>query len=997
MWGFLSGTIIGLSQIMTLLLHQSSELTLSSLQAVMVLPQPEWLGPALLPFFGLLSGILAERFRLRGIVSEKDNRQLKKANQALQKQLDQYERQLGDLSRDRAYSRSWDDTLANQPAAEHLASLLIDSMIQRDRNTGLPDRLFHLLCQARPETLGVFDLKGHLIRANEALLALYGFSPSERAGLRSLDDLLLPDASKRAAAFLLSALSTDGASESGLQIKSTDGGFSKLAIPPIIDLTCTGSPKAIMATMGKQQPRQAVSTLTARALDQNHFPDPDELIRRDFCCLSEDGRITFVSQNLAGRIGRDSDQLLGQRFIRFISHRSTVHFESFLKACHEGNPASARIEMLAPKDCRVFFHFEAIPSIGASGRYLGAAILATDITSETLAKEELSHRLSMEKLISSMSTRFISIRSEELDAEIEQALRLVGDLEEAEESVVEIFASGRIRNPARFSVVNARLSAGRPMTGSGQASVVDRLETVTVPIVIESERLGCFRFHLESYRMSWLESDLELIRLIGEIIINARIRMENEQAIKLNETRLATTLHSIGEAVIATDTQGHILNMNRQAELLTGWNRQNAISKPVDQVFSPVRSPAQPVTGSPDVQNLHHFSETDFSEVLQAADGQRRFISVKRDQIEDPSGNLYGEVIVFRDVTKEKQENDEIRYISYHDKLTGLYNRAFFEEELNRLNTPRQYPITLILGDCNGLKIANDIFGHLEGDRLLQTIANILRSATRHEDIVARWGGDEFAIILPRTDEQAASILRDRILQLCAEAESNPIKPSLALGSATNSDGSSDLVGLLKLAEDRMYRHKLMEGKSARSTILNSIEKMIYEKSCETEEHASRLSEISRRIGREVGLSDYEMEELSLLSVLHDMGKIGIPDNILTKPGSLSDEEWEIMKKHSEKGYNLAKSTPELKSIADSILHHHERWDGNGYPAGLKGEEIPRLSRILSIVDAYDVITHSRAYKPAKSKEAALEEIEKCAGTQFDPELSRLFVQLMKD
>ncbi|NCC76457.1 MAG: diguanylate cyclase, partial [Clostridia bacterium] len=358
---------------------------------------------------------------------------------------------------------------------------------------------------------------------------------------------------------------------------------------------------------------------------------------------------------------------------------------------------------------------------------------------------------------------------------------------------------------------------------------------------------------------------------------------------------------------------------------------------------------------------------------------------------------FYGEVTVFRDVTQSKKENDAIRYISYHDRLTGLYNRAFFEEEMLRLNTMRQYPITIILGDCNGLKISNDIFGHLEGDRLLKAIASIIRQSIRHEDIAARWGGDEFAVILPQTDEPGAKVICDRILSLCALSEHKPIPPSLSLGCATASSTETDPTDLLKLAEDRMYRHKLMESKSYRNNLILSIEKMVFEKSYETEEHASRLSDLSQRIGQAIGLTDYEMEELRLLSVLHDVGKIGIPDKILAKDGPLNREEWDVMRKHPEKGYNLAKATPELKNIAEAILHHHERWDGTGYPSGLKGEEIPKLSRILSIIDTFDVITHSRSYKKAQSAQAALYEIEQCSGSQFDPELSRVFVGIMQD
>ena len=316
---------------------------------------------------------------------------------------------------------------------------------------------------------------------------------------------------------------------------------------------------------------------------------------------------------------------------------------------------------------------------------------------------------------------------------------------------------------------------------------------------------------------------------------------------------------------------------------------------------------------------------------------------------------------------------------------------------MQRLNTHRQYPMTIILGDCNGLKIANDIFGHLEGDKLLQAIAAIIKKSLRHEDIAARWGGDEFVIIMPRTDEQVAAEIRDRILRFCADSKHQPIQPSLALGCATAYDANTELTELLKLAEDRMYRHKLLESKSNRNSLIRSIEEMVFEKSYETRDHANRMSDISKRIGRSIRLSDFELEELNLLAFLHDIGKIGIPDHILQKQGPLTSEEWDIMRKHSEKGYNLAKATPELSNIAEAILHHHEHWDGSGYPSGLKGEAIPKLARILAIIDAFDVITHTSSYKSSQSCDFALKEIERCAGTQFDPVLAKVFVEILKE
>ena len=168
----------------------------------------------------------------------------------------------------------------------------------------------------------------------------------------------------------------------------------------------------------------------------------------------------------------------------------------------------------------------------------------------------------------------------------------------------------------------------------------------------------------------------------------------------------------------------------------------------------------------------------------------------------------------------------------------------------------------------------------------------------------------------------------------------------------------------------------------------------MYARSQETEEHGERLARFTKAIGEKLGLKRERLDNLELLCVLHDIGKIGIDDRILNKPGKLSADEWELMKKHTEIGYRIAKSSPEFEHIADFILCHHERWDGTGYPRALKGTEIPIESRIVAIADAYDAMTHNRVYHKAKSFDAAMDEIKRCTGTQFDPDIARLFIEL---
>lgn len=348
------------------------------------------------------------------------------------------------------------------------------------------------------------------------------------------------------------------------------------------------------------------------------------------------------------------------------------------------------------------------------------------------------------------------------------------------------------------------------------------------------------------------------------------------------------------------------------------------------------------------------------------------------------------------DATERKKMEEQLKYLSFHDKLTGLYNRAYFEEELKRLDIARQLPLSIIMGDVNGLKLVNDVFGHHKGDKLLINIAKVLRNNCRREDILCRWGGDEFAILLPKTDRKFAEKICVRIRNACCEAEKEPIPLSISLGTATKEEVDQDVWKVIKKAEDRMYRRKFLESKSTRSSVINFLQESLSEKTNETEKHVQRLKEYSLEMGRVLELPINELDKLVLLSSLHDIGKIAIPNNILEKPGKLTPEEWKTMKKHCEIGYRIVQSIPELAHIAEEILSHHERWDGTGYPRGLKGEEIPLLARILAIVDAYDVMINGRNYKKAVSQQEAIKELRRCAGSQFDPKLVEIFISLLK-
>ncbi len=343
------------------------------------------------------------------------------------------------------------------------------------------------------------------------------------------------------------------------------------------------------------------------------------------------------------------------------------------------------------------------------------------------------------------------------------------------------------------------------------------------------------------------------------------------------------------------------------------------------------------------------------------------------------------------------QAEEKIRQLSFYDSLTGLYNRHFLEEEAYRMDTERQFPLSVIMADLNGLKLVNDTYGHSVGDEMLEHVAEKLKQSCREEDVIARWGGDEFVILLPQTGEREAYAVCSRINSNCSRLFVREVPVSLVMGVATKTSGDKDLEQLLGEAERKMYQHKLEESRSEKSAVLKALLKALEQKSYETKEHTRRMQEIAEKIGSRLQLPKSEQKRLSLLITLHDIGKINLPEELLTKEAPLTAEEWKKVREHPEAGYRIARATEEFAHVAEEILSHHERWDGKGYPRGLQGEEIPLLARITAIADAYEVMTRHRPYQEALSWEEVAREFEKGAGNQFDPELIEIFLQILEE
>ncbi|OHE42003.1 MAG: hypothetical protein A2102_00630 [Tenericutes bacterium GWF2_38_8] len=372
---------------------------------------------------------------------------------------------------------------------------------------------------------------------------------------------------------------------------------------------------------------------------------------------------------------------------------------------------------------------------------------------------------------------------------------------------------------------------------------------------------------------------------------------------------------------------------------------------------------------------------------------KEKYLDESYTPIKNSDDEITGVTIFSQDVTERTKHEQSIMYLSYRDPLTNLHNRRYYSEELDRLDTIKYMPLSIIIADINGLKITNDAFGHEIGDQLLITVATNLVEVFTKENRIARIGGDEFTIFLPNTS-------KERALQYMETAkkriENNTIRGmgiSVSFGVATKLS-TEPIQEVIKMAEDDMYTHKLFEIASHRNETIKTIVSTLHEKNPREEAHSKRVSEICISIGTKLGMKSDEIALLKAISNLHDIGKIAIDDSILNKKGPLDEKEWEQIKKHPEIGYRILSSSPEYADIAQDILSHHERYDGKGYPRGLSGGDIPIRARIITIADSYDAMISERPYRRPLTHQEALEEIRKNAGTQFDPALAELFIKL---
>lgn len=470
-------------------------------------------------------------------------------------------------------------------------------------------------------------------------------------------------------------------------------------------------------------------------------------------------------------------------------------------------------------------------------------------------------------------------------------------------------------------------------------------------------------------------------------LLNTR-NLKNEKILFNNMERLRTILQSIRDGVIVTDVYGNIEIINPKAEAICTVSGINAINKPITEVLNVYSEINEKVIlQTPDCQNNTCTIPFSQSGYIITNNGSKKEVEIHIMPVLQADGMQTGNTIIIRDITEKKKDEKEIRFLTYHDKLTGLYNRRYFEQAVIQMDEPSNYPIAIIIGDVNGLKLTNDAFGHLAGDRLLAAAAESLRRVLKDKDVLARWGGDEFIMLLPNTDmEEANSIIHD-INHDNKKTFVDSINLSISFGYAVKYNNGYDMSIVMKQADDMMYKEKLSISRSVKNRTVNIILQSLYVKNPSEREHSMGVSRLADKLGVILGLGNSDIIDLRVLGQIHDVGKITIEDGILNKPDKLTEAEYEIVTRHSEKGYQIIKASPELMYLAEEVLSHHERYDGTGYPRGLKREEIPKLARILAVADAIEAMLSDKPYRKALTMEQIIQELRVNAGTQFDPEV----------
>ncbi len=694
--------------------------------------------------------------------------------------------------------------------------------------------------------------------------------------------------------------------------------------------------------------------------------------------------------------------------------------ETDLKALEDNTVVTDEVEW----DGKVYRTLKFPVPLPSGGLGVGAYI--TDITTARRNEKKQEKALYRHKIMSDMLSRSFDTRQEQLDYVLHEALKLTesqhGYIYLYDESVRRFTLNSWTKGVMAFCSIKGNQN-GNHLDETGlwgevvrqrKPIVINDFEKpdamkkgypeghvplkrfMSVPVIIDGQIMAVIG--MANKPGEYDDDDVYQTILLMGGVWNAVIRREAQEKLSLERNKYQQTLLSIGDGVMVVDKDGKIEMLNPVAEELLGWSQEDAAGLPYKAVFALSHEKAEATINDPieDALKTQAVQEMENHAVLTSRDGRRYYLEDSAAPIKDETGAVIGVVLVFRNVTEKKEQQQEIEYLSFHDALTGLYNRRFFEEEMRRLDTQRNLPVSIIIGDVNNLKLTNDVFGHTYGDMLLKRLAFVLRKICRADDIIARWGGDEFALLLPKTGLTETRQIVLRIREEFAKERIKAVKGSISMGAAVKLGAEDNILEAVNKAEEEMYLNKVMEHSEVMKGTLNAIVQMLHDLSPREKEHANRVSRLCSAMGKRLNMTEDEVKQLKDAGFLHDIGKVVLDNRLLENHYNLSTHEWNEIKRHPVVGYRILNAFDDMPDLAQIVLAHQERWDGSGYPKGLKGEEIPRASRIIALAESYERRRSGAENIQPMSPEDALADILHDKGKQFDPALTDLFVEMMK-
>ena len=500
---------------------------------------------------------------------------------------------------------------------------------------------------------------------------------------------------------------------------------------------------------------------------------------------------------------------------------------------------------------------------------------------------------------------------------------------------------------------------------------------------------------------------------------------ERTRELQETEARFRSVVEGLNEGILIVDPQDNILYVNPRLLEMTGYTQQEMVGCPAHTLLlAPVDWPVLAERKQPDAGEA---GKTWQAQVLRK-DGTRFWGENKSSALRSSDGQIIGALGAITDITDRKQAEEQRERLlaealerAERDSLTGLWNHRGFQSRLEAEADRAQRTggrLALAVMDVDNFKFFNDVYGHAVGDDVLRQVAGALRGGCRSYDTLARYGGDEFVLLAAIGDAEDAAGLGERLEAALSGLGYRPpgydttIPIGASVGIAVFPEEAASRLDLVELADSRLRRAKAGEGtrealvESFRSKfagtragfpMLSALVNAVDTKDRYTRRHSEDVLVYSLQIACELGLDEKTQQNVAVAALLHDVGKIGVPDDILRKPGHLTSEEFEAIQQHPDMGANIVGAVPGFEEVLEAVRHHHERWDGGGYPGGLRGEEAPLMARLMAVADAYSAMTTDRPYRKGMVAARALSILEEGAGTQWDPACVRAFLRAQKE